>query len=169
MAMHWYLIHTKPRQERIALQNLEQQGYACYLPVVHVERLHQGRLAVAAEPLFPRYLFIQLDTGSDAKSWSPLRSTRGVSNLVSFGTEPARIDAALVAQLQACEAAMQGHPQRRFDAGQIVRFNTGALAGLEGVYEMPDGEQRAMVLIEILSKPVRVRVPQATLRAVGDR
>ena len=28
----WYLIHTKPRQEHIALTNLERQGYTCYLP-----------------------------------------------------------------------------------------------------------------------------------------
>ena len=30
---HWYLIHTKPRQESVALENLERQGYQCYLPV----------------------------------------------------------------------------------------------------------------------------------------
>ncbi len=34
----WYLIHTKPRQEHIALTNLERQGYTCYLPLLRVEK-----------------------------------------------------------------------------------------------------------------------------------
>jgi hypothetical protein len=25
--MHWYLVHTKPRRERCALENLQRQGY----------------------------------------------------------------------------------------------------------------------------------------------
>lgn len=165
--MQWYLIHTKPRQEKLALQNLEQQGYCCYLPLLIVEKLQQGRLVAVDEPLFPRYLFIQLDTHVGAKSWGPLRSTRGVSRLVTFGTDPAKIDAGLVAQLQAREIDLQAHPQKRFSQGDRVHLTTGAFAGLEAIYQMDDGECRAMVLIELLSQPVRVRVPVISLRAVG--
>ncbi len=57
--MHWYLVHTKPRQEWCALQNLERQGFECYLPTLPAEKLRQGGLAVEGEPLFSRYLFIR--------------------------------------------------------------------------------------------------------------
>jgi transcriptional antiterminator RfaH len=30
--MHWYLVHTKPIQEKCALDNLQRQGFKCYLP-----------------------------------------------------------------------------------------------------------------------------------------
>ncbi|MDP3335894.1 MAG: transcription termination/antitermination NusG family protein, partial [Rhodoferax sp.] len=30
--MNWYLIHTKPRLEKCALENLQNQGYTCFLP-----------------------------------------------------------------------------------------------------------------------------------------
>ncbi len=33
-----------------------------------------------------------------------------------------------------------------------VRIHSGAFAGLEAIYQMGDGQARAMVLIEILSK-----------------
>ncbi|MDR0735595.1 MAG: hypothetical protein LBF51_01965, partial [Zoogloeaceae bacterium] len=33
VTMHWHLIHTKIRLERRALENLERQGYECYLPL----------------------------------------------------------------------------------------------------------------------------------------
>jgi transcriptional antiterminator RfaH len=164
--MHWYLIHTKPRQEKSALQNLTQQGYACYLPILPTEKLRQGNLTVADEPLFPRYLFIQLGMGDSARSWSPIRSTKGVSRLVSFGIEPAKVDDRLIDLLKSQEASVQGQPQRLFTPGERVRLTDGAFAGIEGIYQMADGESRAMVLIELLSKPVSMRVSPASLRKI---
>ena len=165
--MHWYLVHTKPRQEKCALENLARQGYECYLPSLPTEKLRQGLLTVAAEPLFPRYLFIRLGVEDSCKSWAPIRSTRGVSRLVRFGLEPARVDDALVELLRVREAGLQAEPERLFERGQRVRLSDAPFAGIEGVYQMAEGERRALVLIEILSKPVAVRVAPASLRKVG--
>lgn len=165
--MHWHVIHTKPRQEQIALLNLQQQGYACYLPILPAEKLRQGILTVIDEPLFPRYLFIQLDRSESGKSWAPIRSTRGVSRLVTFGTEPARVDDRLIEVLRAREQTSQEQPLRLFNPGERVMVTTGAFAGIEAIYQMSDGESRAMVLIELLSKPARLSVAPACLRKVG--
>lgn len=165
--MNWYLIHTKPRQERIALQNLEAQGYVCYLPVLPTERLRQGSLTVANEPLFPRYLFIQLEQGESAKSWSPIRSTKGVSRLVSFGTEPAKVDDRLIALLKSRETSDRDQPLRLFARGDRVRVVDGVFAGIEGIYQMAEAENRAMVLIELMSKPVTLSMAPVSLRKAG--
>ena len=70
--MHnWYLIHTKIRQEKVALENLERQGFECFLPVILAEKLRGSVLKVVEEPLFTRYLFIRLDDSVNAQSWSP--------------------------------------------------------------------------------------------------
>jgi transcriptional antiterminator RfaH len=87
-----YLVHTKIRQESVAQENLERQGFECFLPQIHVEKLRKGQLRVVREALFPRYLFIRLETGIDAQSWGPIRSTLGVSRLVTFGQTPAKVD-----------------------------------------------------------------------------
>ena len=165
MALSWYLIHSKPQQEKVALENLERQGYPCYLPVLRLEKLRRGALVVLEEPLFSRYLFVQLDTDSSARSWTPIHSTRGVSRLVRFGLEPARIDDALVAYLrqQQDRAAVI---KRLFEPGQRVLVTEGAFAGVEGVFQMDDGQARAMVLIELLSRQVRLPVTAAQLRAL---
>jgi transcriptional antiterminator RfaH len=162
--MFWYLVHTKPRQELVAVRNLEVQGYVVYLPTLPCERLRQGLLTVVGEPLFPRYLFIHLDQGNSAKSWAPIRSTKGVSRLVSFGIEPARVHDSLIELLRARESSVQTEPERLFKTGERVRLTEAPFAGIEGVYQMPDGESRVMVLIEILSKPVALRVKPAGLR-----
>jgi transcriptional antiterminator RfaH len=124
-------------------------------------------LAVADEPLFPRYLFIRLGCGDTAKSWSPIRSTKGVSRLVSFGAEPARISDGLVDLLKTHEIALQHKPEQVFSPGDRVRLTAGAFSGIEGVYHMADGERRVMVLIELLSRPVAVPVPVVGLRKMG--
>ncbi len=162
--MHWYLVHTKPRQEKCALDNLQRQGYPCYLPTLPSEKIRQGGLTVADEPLFPRYLFIRLGLGDTAKSWAPIRSTRGVSRLVSFGSEPARVDDGLIARLRTQEVAVQTEPERLFKPGERVRLTEAPFAGIEGIYQMADGERRVMVLIEILSRQVAVKVSPASLR-----
>ena len=165
--MHWYLVHTKPRQEKCALTHLEQQGYQCYLPTMPSERLRQGSLTVLDEPLFPRYLFIRLGHGDTAKSWAPIRSTRGVSRLVKFGVEPAKVDDGLIDLLKAKESAANGEPARLFSPGERVRLITGPFAGIEGIYQMAEGERRVMVLIELMSKRVAVGVSPTELRKVG--
>jgi transcriptional antiterminator RfaH len=167
-AMDWYLVHTKPRQEKTALQHLQQQGYECYLPLLPVEKIAQGAITVTPEPLFPRYLFIHLGCDQQTKSWSPIRSTRGVSRLVCFGQEPAKVQAGLIQQLRQYEAlTQQAGAQALFTPGQRVRLLETPFAGLEGIYQMAEGERRVLVLIEILSKPVAVRVAPSALRKLG--
>ncbi|MES2770806.1 MAG: transcription/translation regulatory transformer protein RfaH [Pseudomonadota bacterium] len=167
--MHWYLAYTKPRQEKCALQNLERQGYQCYLPMLAAEKLRQGTLMMQDEALFPRYLFIRLGRDNSAKSWAPIRSTKGVTGLVSFGAEPAKVDDRLIKLLRKQEAAGQAEPERLFKHGERVRLTEAPFAGIggagiEAVYQMADGERRAMVLIELLSKPVAVRVSPSSLQ-----
>jgi transcriptional antiterminator RfaH len=165
--VHWYLVHTKVRQEIRALENLNTQGYQCYLPTRPSEKLRQGVLAIEEEPLFSRYLFIRLGHDESAKSWAPIRSTKGVSRLVSFGGEPARVDDGLIQLLQNQEALIRAEPERIFKPGERVRITEEPFAGIEGIYQMADGERRAMVLIELLSRQVRVKIAPANLRKVG--
>jgi transcriptional antiterminator RfaH len=165
--MHWYLIHTKPRQELRALENLQRQGYECYLPLLPTEKIQQKLVAIVDEPLFPRYLFIRLDSSQSGKSWAPIRSTLGVSKLVTFGMEPAKVDHALIEFLRESEAKISEQPQRLFDVGDRVLVTDGPFAGIEAIYQMSNGEGRVMVLIELLSKPVKVVMAPQSLKKVS--
>ncbi len=165
--MHWYLVHTKPRQEACALQNLNQQGYDCYLPLLSSEKLLKGQVSKTTEPLFPRYLFIRLDTSNSAKSWSPIRSTRGVSKLVSFGNQPARVADELVELIRARESSGDIEEKRLFKPGETIRVVDGPFAGVEGIFQALDGTQRVMILIELMSKPVRMAVAPTSSRRAG--
>jgi transcriptional antiterminator RfaH len=164
--MSWYLIHTKVRQEKCALENLERQGYTCYLPMIASEKIHHGNITIVDEALFPRYMFVQLDISNTTQSWSPIRSTKGVSRLVSFGNEPAKVDDQLIAHLKQ-QTNLNQQTRRLFQPGERLKFISGAFANLDCIYQMADGESRAIVLLELLSKPVKVSIAPSTLRKLA--
>lgn len=165
--MHWYLVHTKPRQEECALENLQNQGFLCYLPTLPVEKLRRGTVEITNAPLFPRYLFVQLGQDASARGWGPIRSTKGVNRLVSFGAEPARVDDGLIDALKTQESAAKSQPQRLFEPGDRVLLTGVAFRDIEGIFQTAGGERRAMVLIELLSRHVRVEVSLGTLKRVS--
>jgi transcriptional antiterminator RfaH len=166
-SMAWFLVRSKPRQEALALTNLARQGFESYLPLFASEKLVRRKPTVVQEPMFARYLFVRLDTSGQGQSWSPIRSTVGVSELVCFGSRPARVDAALIATLREREITQQADPDVLFTAGDSVRITEGAFAGLEAIYQMNDAEGRAMVLLDLLSKPVAMTIDAASLRKMG--
>ncbi len=163
--LSWYLVHTKPRQEVIALANLERQGYECYLPQMRIERIRRRKAEVTTEPMFPRYLFIRLDSSDQGKSWSPIRSTLGVSQLVHFGARAAKVDDNLVDLLRQRERALP--TEAMFHSGDSVVIADGPFAGIEAIYQTSDAERRAFILLEILSKPVSMQIDAGRLRKAG--
>ncbi len=159
----WYLVYTKPRQEEVAQTNLVRQGYGVYLPHVREARKRQGRRTMVVEPLFPRYLFIHLDTHTD--NWGPIRSTLGVASLVRFGQEPARIPDELVDFLKAraSEAGLHDWAEQNYRAGDKVRVAEGAFRGYEGIMLARTSRERVVVLLDILGRQVRTKVDRVHL------
>lgn len=147
-ATSWYLVQSKPRQEFRALSNLENQRYSCFLPTLKIEKVRRGRSEIVLEPLFSRYLFIQLDTVSS--NWGRLHSTRGVAKLVAFGGRFATISESVIGGLRQARLPIAAP---LFEAGDKVAIKSGAFTGIEGIFHMSDGKARACVLIELISRP----------------
>lgn len=162
-AKSWYLVYTKSRQEEVALTNLARQGYGVYLPHVREARKRQGCRIMVVEPLFPRYLFICLDTHTD--NWGPIRSTLGVASLVRFGQEPARIPDELVDFLRAREgdAGLHEWAEQNYRAGDRVRVAEGAFRGYEGILLARNSRERVVVLLDILGHQVRTKADVSQL------
>lgn len=163
----WYLVHTKARQEATALINLERQNYRCYMPMLHLEKIRRGKSVIVEEPMFPSYVFVQLDNSGNGQSWTPIRSTLGVRELVRFGGKSPKVDPDLIVALLEREHMQQAHPQALFAAGNKVVVMQGAFAGMEAIYQTADAERRSMILLNMLNKPVQMRIEPSLLRKVG--
>lgn len=147
----WYLVYCKPRQELVAQTNLERQGYEIYLPMIRNSKRSNGRRITCVEPLFPRYLFIHLAKGLD--SWSPIKSTIGVSHLVKFGLEPAKVPDNLVQTLmqQADEGGIFDSKQMELKPGDHVRIADGIMEGYEGILLARTSKERVMILLDSIN------------------
>jgi transcriptional antiterminator RfaH len=145
----WYLLYTKPRQEKLALQHLQNQAYEAYLPLVQVEKIRQGVRGLVEEALFPQYLFVQLDEAG-SQSWAPIRSTVGVSQLVKFGHRFAEVSQDLVQWVQ--EHAKTNKIEEQFKSGDLVRITEGPFRGFDAIFKTYDGEKRAVLLLNLLTK-----------------
>jgi transcriptional antiterminator RfaH len=145
----WYLVYTKPRQEKLALSNLTNQSYEVFLPLIKIEKINKGVRKTIEEALFPRYLFIKLDA-SGSQSWAPIRSTFGVSRLVKFGCQFAEVRDELVNWIQKHSDTIP--ITEKFKSGDFVTIAHGPFKGIDAVFKMYDGRERAILLIDILTK-----------------
>ena len=87
----FYTIHTKAGKEREAARNLEQQGAVVFAPFTKNKRRE-------VVPAFPRYIFAAFELD---RMFSKVRSTRGVSAIIRFGDEFARVERELLCDLLA--------------------------------------------------------------------
>ena len=162
----WHLVHTKPRQERTALENLERQGYAAYLPLLRVSTRSRRRTTTSIVPMFPRYLFVHLRPTHD--NFSPIRSTIGVSRLVRFGDGYALLPDALIASLRT-RADEQGIIEAREQdllLGDPVIILDGAMAGYEAIFSETVGKARMALLLQIVDRQVRIETGRLSVQHV---
>ncbi|MFT7459568.1 MAG: transcriptional antiterminator RfaH [Planctomycetota bacterium] len=156
----WYLIHSKPRQESLAQENLERQGYTTYLPVTSVKRRTGRKTGSAVGAMFPRYLFIQLSEKTD--DWRPIRSTLGVSSLIRFGQTPAKVPDHFISQirLREDETGLCLLPLRDYKKGDRVRISEGPFAGYEAIFQSISAKDRVSILLELIQSSIHIELEQ---------
>jgi transcriptional antiterminator RfaH len=164
---YWYLIMTKPKQDEVAECNLKQQGFELYRPKCRQVKTRRGKQVAVLESLFPRYIFIKLD--DQQQNWAPIRSTKGVMQLVRFGTQAAKVDEALINQLKHQEQAALNEPSdTSYKKGDKLRIESGAFYGLEAIFEGYDSDQRIIVLMNILGQQQKLTMTAEQLDKSSD-
>ncbi|CAM5785084.1 transcription termination/antitermination NusG family protein [Castellaniella caeni] len=181
LATVWYVAHTKPRQEAVALQQLQRQDFEVYLPLFKIYKKPRkaaaarvasapGRTAARSgpspatavlavhEPMFPRYLFVR--PTRPTQSLSVVRSTLGVSRLVMFGQQPATLADAAVQRIRQAETLRETAPLDAispFQPGMTVQIQNSPLAGVQALVHAVS-KDRVTLLLNILGRPQTVQV-----------
>ena len=162
----WYVAQTRFRCENLARANLRRQCYEVYLPQYLKRRRHARRTEWVKAPLFPRYLFVRLDIGNAL--WRPVRSTIGVHSLVCNGETPAAVPAGAVEDIRSRQnedgMVILGAGQT-FGKGQQVQVLSGAFSDLVGLYDCATDDERVIILLDLLGRQTRVRIPAEAIRA----
>ncbi len=155
----WYVCQTKPRQEALAVRKLEEQRYEVYLPMLTTwQKMKQGWRR-NEQVMFPRYGFVRC--AHPEQSIAPIRSTPGVTSLVTFGNIPATIDNTLVESIRQL-AKRYDSPEHDtaapFKVGENVEITDGPLKGLSGIVSTV-AQERVVVLLTLLGREKPVAIP----------
>jgi transcriptional antiterminator RfaH len=156
-SLHWYVVQTQVNGENKAAKNLQRQGFKIYLPRYLKRRRHARKVDVIAKPLFPRYMFVAIDTTT--QRWRSIQSTLGVSRLICVGDVPVAVHEGVVPALRDREdnegfVRMGRGPT--FAPGDKVRVIAGAFMDNAGLFNGMADHDRVSILLDMLGQKVRV-------------
>ncbi len=162
----WYVVRTHPHRERQAVSHLERQRFQTFLPSFRKRRSHAGRKDYVMTPLFPGYVFVEMNLEVDR--WRSINGTVGVHHLICHGDRPAAVPKGIVEDLRAqtdpgdvvAPAALIV-----FERGDSVRVVDGALAGQTGRYDRMTANERVVLLLNVLGREIEASLPMAAVDA----
>jgi transcriptional antiterminator RfaH len=168
--LHWYALHTHPKQEARADENLRSWNVETFTPKLRSRRPNpNGRTPISfTRPLFPRYIFARFRADEYLHK---VKFTRGVASVVGIGNVPTPIDDQIIeiikSQSDADSIVKIGD---EFEVGNKVVICQGPLKGLTGIFErnMKDSD-RVMILLNTISYQSHIVVERQVLRKAGTQ
>jgi transcriptional antiterminator RfaH len=153
----WFVAYTERRGEALAIDNLRRQGFGAFCPWIRKTIRHARKTQAVLAPLFPSYVFVELDTAQDR--WRSINGTRGVSHLIANGETPTPVPSGVI---EAIRVRTDGDGvvdwTTTLHVGQTVRINNGPFADLIGTLEHLSPEGRVRVLVHLMGQVVAVRM-----------
>jgi transcriptional antiterminator RfaH len=161
----WCVVNTLPGQEVRAERNLLRQGFRAWLPAIRKTRRHARRVDMVRAPLFPGYLFVQLDL--DREGWSPINSTYGVRRLLAQDARPETLHERFVADLQNSvreDGTCALPPEREgLRPGAQVRVAWGPFADSVATILELAPKERVLLLLDLLGGKVKTTISRLAL------
>ena len=155
----WYLLQCKAQQQARAEWHLAEQDLECYSPVYPKKRITKGKVEIRNEVLFPGYAFIKLNSHSN---WAAVRSTRGVSRIVSFNGAPHPVPDELIAALKQ-RTAQGSTPAPLFKQGERVTITDGCFKHIDAIVKGVTADERIIVLLTLLQTEQTLKMSPAQL------
>ena len=169
MPAGWYAVQTKRYSEGRVSRSLTRSQIPAFLPLIEVAHRSRRRRCVSLEPLFPCYLFAQMERlDHDPAVWHSVRWAPGVRSILGADDEPIPVPDEVIGAIQERVRDLGFvRPGLRFAANDRVLIRRGPLSGLEAVFDRPlSGSGRVQVLVQMLQRQSRVQIDEGDLEPV---
>ncbi|MDE0391625.1 MAG: hypothetical protein OXI57_06085 [Rhodospirillales bacterium] len=156
----WYVVHTRPHQEQRAEVNMVRQGYRVWLPVMERSRRRAKRIETGHAPLFPGYLFVELDV--TLEPWRAINGTFGVKRLLADGPRPQPLPEEFVTALREATGTdgLSTPAVPDLQPGDAVTIAAGPFVECAAVVLRLAPRERVEVLLDVLGGRVPTRLPK---------
>ena len=159
----WVLIYTKANQEIKAKENLQKQGFKTFLPLISPTNQSTGFESLV--PVFPRYLFAQIDL--DLDNWTSIKSSYGVSRIVMFSEKFTSIPDIIIRlirdKLDESSIYNKDISVVDYQKGDTVSIKEGRFAGVDAIFLSKKSKNRVRLLLKLLNTSVVAELTESDL------
>jgi transcription antitermination factor NusG len=157
----WYVMHTRPRQEKGLARQLLQTEVPYFLPVVAKRWRSRGRIMTSHLPLFPSYLFVLAEREQRIEA---LATGRIVKAIEVVDQHKLFADLRQIQQLIVSGAPIT--PEDKLGPGDRVVIRSGPLAGLTGTILRTASGRRFTVQVDFIQRGASVLLDDYVLAEV---
>lgn len=151
--MSWYAAYTKCNHERAVKKQLTDKGIVTFLPTIIVPSRRRDRKVLIKKPLFPNYLFVELDSNHD--NWMKTFRTPGLVKICGNG-RPTPVPVEDITSIRIFVNSDRNlYPLPYLEVGARVQVISGPLTGAIGVLIKEDRKHRRLVVsVELMGQSV---------------
>jgi len=154
----WWLVHTRPRQEKSVARELFSAEIPFYLPLIPRRRRYGRRVMTSHVPLFDGYVFLFADHEERSDS---LTTQRILRTFRVPDPDVLQNDLRQIEQLIASGAPLS--PEERLVPGKMVEIRNGPLAGLRGTIQRCASRRRLVVQVDFIQRGASVLLDDCDL------
>ncbi len=146
----WYVLQTKPRNEKLVLLQIEQKGIEAFTPFVEKIRIWSDRKKKIQVPLFSGYVFIH---GDEKERIYAINSTVGALKYLYFEKRPAVVSAKEITLIKQAllEPEKISIEEKKIKKGDEIIVSRGIFKGMKGFVNDFRGNYKLTVNLEELS------------------
>lgn len=157
----WFALQVHTTRESTVEGLLRGRGYDTFLPLYQRRKRWSDRIKVVDAPLFPGYVFCQLDI----QNRLPVLTTPGVTRIVGYRRVPVPVDGTEINAIQAMvDSCFHREPWPFLQVGDRVRIERGPLSGLEGILLSIRGMHRLVLSVSLLRRSVALEIDATSVK-----
>ncbi len=154
----WWVLHTKPRQEKSLARELHRRQISFYLPQIQKRWRLRGRTMSSYVPLFAGYMFLMADSKDRLAA---LTTNRIVHSIKVEDQDQLWGDLRQIHKLIATGAPVT--PEDKLGPGDPVEIRSGPLMGLRGTILATATGRRFVVKVDFIQRGASVVIDDIAL------
>jgi transcriptional antiterminator RfaH len=162
-AKNWYVIHTKPRNEKKVFEQIVNKEIESFLPLIQTVRYWSDRKKKIMVPLFPNYVFVNTNENDRIRAIS---NTFGALRYVIYQKKPAIISNKEIKNIKLSLQAPEKIKieEKQILEGDLVEITGGIFRGLTGYIKEIRGHYKLIVNIMELNSTFSVQLSSSDIR-----
>ncbi|WP_298222690.1 UpxY family transcription antiterminator [Flavobacterium sp.] len=144
--MPWYVIYTKPRNEKKVAERLQQIGITVYCPMITMVKQWSDRKKKVQVPLLNSYVFVSLEDKEREKVFE----VSGVVRYLFWLGKPAIVrDEEINALKEGLKDTMTSFEVKGIKVGDLMPIPSGPFQGKEGIIKQISKNSLQLILTQL--------------------